>query len=662
MTKREIGGIIIRSKEMSSLRTEGREILICSVTPRFLEQGEFWFQENFQKIKNLSLRDSWWERNVLFLQAGQKISPAQVLRKLTDFGYEKVRETSSGGEFSQKGGVLEIFPINSPKKSFILEFSGNRVAEIFPKEREAATIKKKLKKVAEFREGDYVVHLDHGIGVFRGVGEEKNNRYFIIEYAPPPRPGALPDRLLVPEGQAKKISSYVGFETPKIHRLGGDFWQKTKKRIKEETEKLARDLLELYASREAAWRPPYKTDETLEKELESSFRFIETPDQKRAINEVKKDMASARPMDRIICGDVGFGKTEVAVRAALAAAICGKQTAVLAPTTILCEQHFETFGQRLKNFPVNVAMLSRLTPAKEERKVLDDLKSGRCDIVVATHRLMSEDVEFKNLGLLVIDEEQRFGVRQKEKFKKINPAVDILYLSATPIPRTLHLALSGLRQISLIGTPPPERLPVKTFILPYSRKIIREAIGAELNRSGQVYYLHNRVETLEAAKRGLAKLAPRARIAAIHGRLPENELTKIMRRFRRKETDILAATTIIENGLDNPGVNTLIVANAARLGLSQAYQIRGRVGRSHVQSYAYFLYQRKNLAGKAKERLEALKKAEALGSGYQIALRDLEIRGAGNILGKEQSGNINQIGLNLYCHMLSEAVEELKAQ
>ncbi|MDP1629202.1 MAG: helicase-related protein, partial [bacterium] len=347
-------------------------------------------------------------------------------------------------------------------------------------------------------------------------------------------------------------------------------------------------------------------------------------------------------------------------RAAAKAALSGRQTAILAPTTILCEQHFETFQERLKNFPVNISMLSRLTSPKEEKNVLDDLKTGRCDIVIGTHRLLSKDVEFKNLGLLIIDEEQRFGVRHKEKLKKTNPAVDILHLSATPIPRTLYLALSGLRHISTINTPPPERLPIKTFILPYSPKIVMEAIRAELKRKGQIYYLHNRIETLEAVKQKLARSAPTAKIAAIHGRMAEEKLIKAMRSFRKKEINVLVATTIIENGLDNPGVNTLIVANAGRLGLAQAYQIRGRVGRSDVQSYAYFLYQKRTLTGKAKERLEALKKAEALGSGYQIALRDLEIRGAGNILGKEQSCNINQVGLNLYCHILSEAVEKIK--
>lgn len=645
---------------MTDFKTENQEILICSVTPYFLEQGEFWFKENFQKIKNRALCDSWWERNTLFLQTGQKIRPSEILRKLTDFGYEKVQEISSPAEFSARGGIIEVFPINSRCHSFVLEFSNNRIQEIFLKNREPAKKPKKFKKETSFQEGDYIVHLDHGIGIFRGIAEEKNERYFVIEYAAPGGSKAQPDRLMVPENQIKKISLYIGFETPKIHRLGGTIWQKTKKTIKEETEKLARELLELYATRETTWRPPYQIDPIMKKELESSFPFIETPDQKRAIKEINKDLESDRPMDRIICGDVGFGKTEVAVRAALAAATSGKQTIVLAPTTILCEQHFETFRERLKNFPVNVAALSRLTPSREKRKILDDLKSGRCDIVIGTHRLFSGDVEMKNLGLLIIDEEQRFGVRQKEKFKKINPAVDILYLSATPIPRTLHLALSGLRQISIINTPPPERLPVKTFILPFSQKIIREAMEAELQRNGQIYYLHNRVETLESVKRELAKLAPRAKFVSIHGRMPETELVRVMRQFRRKEADALVATTIIENGLDNPNVNTLIVANAARLGLAQAYQIRGRVGRSHIQSYAYFLYQGKNLTGKPKERLEALKKAEALGSGYQVALRDLEIRGAGNILGKEQSGNINQVGLNLYCHMLSEAVEKLK--
>ncbi|MDP1629697.1 MAG: CarD family transcriptional regulator, partial [bacterium] len=403
---------------MSSFAPINNEILICAITPYFLEQGEFWFEENFEKIKTQAKTNSWWERNTLFLRKDQIINPSEILRKLTDFGYEKVREAASPGEYSQRGGIIEIFPVNS-RGSLILEFSGNRLEEIFLRPAliaENEKLKKKFKKETDFQEGDFLVHLDHGIGIFRGFQEEpidsaqgkKNERYFILEYAPPARPirnnqtesnappewisnGARPstnsgqtpppDRLLVPENQLKKLSLYIGFETPKIHRLGGSFWFKTKKRIKEEAEKLAKELLELYALRKTAGRPPYEKESAPEKELALTFSHIETPDQKRAIGEVKNDMEKSTPMDRIVCGDVGFGKTEVALRAAAKAALSGRQTAILAPTTILCEQHFETFQERLKNFPVNIAMLSRLTSPKEERKVLDDLKTGRCDIV-----------------------------------------------------------------------------------------------------------------------------------------------------------------------------------------------------------------------------------------------------------------------------------------
>jgi len=365
-------------------------------------------------------------------------------------------------------------------------------------------------------------------------------------------------------------------------------------------------------------------------------------------------------MDRIVCGDVGFGKTEVALRAMVKAVKSGYQVAIICPTTILANQHFQNFKERLKNSPIETVLLSRLQSKKEQRASIEALKKGEIDIVVGTHRVLSRDVGFQNLGLLVLDDEHKFGVRQKEKLKKMKASLDILSLSATPIPRTLYLALSSLKDMSLIQTPPVGRVPVQTFIQPWSENIIKEAIEKEISREGQVYYLHNRVETIEAAKKLLEKLVPNVKLGIAHGRLKEKDLVRVMEDFQNKKVDVLVATTIIEAGIDLPNVNSLIVADSTKLGLAQAYQIRGRIGRSYIQAFAYFFYGQ-NLSRKAQMRLEALKEAEALGSGYRIALKDLEIRGAGNILGREQSGSINQVGLNLYCQMLSEAIEKFKS-
>jgi len=441
--------------------------------------------------------------------------------------------------------------------------------------------------------------------------------------------------------------------------LGSLFWQKVKKKVKEEAEKLARELLEIYAKREIATRPSYFPECEIDIQLTSTFPYEETPDQVQVLEEIKRDLEKNQPMDRLICGDVGFGKTEIALRAMVRAVNSGYQVAMICPTTILANQHFQNFKERLKNLPIKIEMLSRLIPKGKQKRIIENLKKGKIDILVGTHRILSSDVEFKNLGLLVIDDEQRFGVRQKEKLKKMRAELDILSLSATPIPRTLYLSLSSLKEISLIQTPPVGRLPIKTFILPFSEKIIKEAIEKEIKRGGQVYYLHNRIETIKVIKNILENLVPKARLGIAHAKLREKELVKVMEDFQNKKIDVLIATTIIENGLDLPNVNTLIVADATRLGLAEAYQIRGRVGRSHIQAFAYFLYGQ-NLSERAKMRLDALKEAEELGSGYKIALKDLEIRGAGNILGKEQSGNINAVGLNLYCQILSEAIEKLK--
>ena len=673
------------------------KILIAGLCPYFLEKSGFWFEKNLAKILKARKTQSFFQDNLIYLEKNQEYNFSQILRKLDEMGYEKVLQITEPGEFSRKGGIIEVFPINLIY-AVRLDFYGNLIenieklpVEIKNEELSKKILKKKLKSQKIFSDlkgikpGNYLVHLDHGVGRFLGLSKDatvtkpvsfsveglgnktlnltssrnehrnllpKNAtpRYYLLEYA-------QGDKLYVPEGLERKLSRYIGFREPKISRLSSPLWQRTKKKIKEEAEKLAKELLEIYAKREIAERPPYSSNPAMDMEIASSFPFEETPDQIQAMENIEKDLKKRIPMDRIVCGDVGFGKTEIALRTAVKAVNSGYQATIICPTTILANQHYQNFKQRLKALPIKIDLLSRLQTKSSQERVIQNLKNGRTDIVIGTHRIISSDISFKNLGLLIIDDEQKFGVRQKEKLKKLRASLDILSLSATPIPRTLYLALSSLKEISLIQTPPLYRLPIKTFILPFSKKIIQKAIKKELKRGGQVYYLHNRVETIETAKKFLESLndSTNWNIGVVHGKLRKEELAKIMNDFQKKKINILIATTIIENGLDIPSVNTLIADDASRLGLSQAYQIRGRVGRSHTQAFAYFLYG-KNLSEKAKLRLEALKEAEELGSGYKIALRDLEIRGAGNILGKEQSGNINQVGLNLYCQILSQAI------
>ncbi|MFQ6049646.1 MAG: DEAD/DEAH box helicase [Candidatus Paceibacterales bacterium] len=664
------------------------KILIASITPYFLERGNFWFEKNLNKILGARKTQSFFEENIIFVEKDQDYNFSQFLRKLDEMGYEKVLQVQEPGEFSQRGGIVDVFPVNS-NFAIRFEFFGNKIENIekLPieiKDEKAAKeiLKKKLKSQKLFSDlkgikpGDYLVHLDHGVARFLGIEKSqfpisnfqtnlnfqfsklKTQDYYVLEYA-------QADKLYVPIGLERKLSRYIGFVTPTISRLGSPLWQRIKKKVKEEAKKLAKELLEIYAKREIARRSPYLPEDEINSQLTSSFLYEETPDQIEAIEEIKKDLEKDKPIDRLLCGDVGFGKTEVALRTMVKAVRSGYQAAMICPTTILANQHFQSFGERLKNLPIKVALLSRLQTKKEQKEIINNLKNGKIDILIGTHRILSNDVFFKNLALLIIDDEQRFGVRQKEKLKKMRASLDVLSLSATPIPRTLYLALSSLRDITLIQTPPAGRLPIQTFILPFSEKAIKKAIKNEISRGGQVYYLHNRVETIGTAKKFLEKLAPKSsanwRIGIAHGKLKEKELVKVMSDFQKRKVDVLVATTIIENGLDFPNVNTLIVANATRLGLAQAYQIRGRVGRSHIQAFAYFLYPR-NLSEKAKMRLDALKEAQALGSGYKIALKDLEIRGAGNILGREQSGNINSVGLNLYCQILSEAIERMKTK
>lgn len=660
-------------------------VLIVSITPYFLERGNVWFEENLNKILEARKTQSFFQDNTLFLEKDRGFNLSEFLRKLDEMGYEKMLEVREPGEFSHQGGIVDVFPVNL-NFAVRFDFLGNQIenieklpVEIADEKNFREILKKRLKSQKLFsdlkgiKEGDYLVHLDHGVGIYRGstsiIGGRTSESYHVLEYA-------AGDKLYVPFGLERKLSRYVGFIEPNINRLGSSLWQKTKKKIKEKTEKLAKELLEIYAKREVATRSPYASDEEIQKEITGGFKYLETPDQQQAIDNIEKDMEKTEPMDRIICGDVGFGKTEVALRAIIKAVVSGRQAALLCPTTILANQHFQNFKERLKSLPIRIAMLSRLTPKKRparhrpgaegdwqagQKEIVNKLKTGQIDIIIGTHRLLSKDIEFNNLGLLIIDDEQRFGVKQKEKFKAFRASLDVLSLSATPIPRTLYMAMSSLKKISLIQTPPEGRLPIKTFILPFKEELIKKAVETEISRQGQVYYLHNRVETIEAVKKSLEKLIPQAKFGIAHGRLNEKELIKIMDNFGSKKIDVLVATTIIENGLDLANVNTLIVADATKLGLSQAYQIRGRVGRSHVQAHAYFLHPKK-LSGVARQRLNALKEAEELGSGYRIALKDLEIRGAGNILGKEQSGNVNKVGLNLYCQMLSEAIDKIKSQ
>lgn len=652
------------------------KILIASITPYFLEKEFFWFEENLEQILEAKKSQTFFQDNIIFLEKYQNYNFSQILRKLDEMGYEKVFKVDSPGEFSQRGGVLDVFPINF-NQAIRLDFLGNKLEEIkligekvINEEKSKNILKKKLKSQELFADlknlkpGDFLVHLDHGIGKFTGIekfqittpppaGTARNdeNSYYVLEYAGN-------DKLYVPVGLERKLSKYVGFSDPKVSGLGSSLWQKTKRKVKEEVEKLAKELLELYAKKESARRAPYIIDKELESELKSSFPYEETPDQLQAILDIEKDLSLEKPMDRLVCGDVGFGKTEVAIRTSMMAVANNRQTVIICPTTILADQHYNNFKKRFAKLPVRVALLSRLQNKAEQKKIIYDLKQGNIDIVIGTHRVLSKDIEFKNLQLLIIDDEQRFGVKQKERLRQLKESLDVLSLSATPIPRTIYLSLSSFKNVSLMQTPPQGRIAVQTFVGPYNQKTIKKAVNFELKRKGQVYYLHNRVQTIYSAKLELQKLLPKAKIGILHGRLPEKDLVKAMDDFQTEKTNVLLATTIIENGIDLPKVNTIIIEDATKLGLSQAYQIKGRVGRSFTQSFAYMFYEPKNLTPLAGERLKALQEASELGSGYKIALRDLEIRGAGNILGREQSGTINKIGLNLYCQILSEAVEK----
>jgi transcription-repair coupling factor (superfamily II helicase) len=538
-------------------------------------------------------------------------------------------------------------------------------AEIFGFVKQRRLVKKqpsvRHKLTIDFAPDDYIVHIEHGIGKFIGVtmlnaaGSDKE--YLVLQYA-----GS--DTLYVPTDQIDRVSRYVGAgdRTPVLSRLGTQEWIRTRQKAKEAAELLARDLLLLYAAREVVPGYAFSRDTVWQQELEAAFPYVETPDQLEAQQDVKEDMEKPKPMDRLVCGDVGYGKTEVAIRAAFKAVMDGKQVAVLVPTTVLAQQHYATFFERLEAFPVKVEVLSRFRSDREQRNIITGLTDGTVDICIGTHRLIQKDVTFKNLGLLIIDEEQRFGVNHKEYLKKMRREVDVLTLSATPIPRTLHMSLVGVRDMSTMETPPEDRLPVKTYVAEYNDHLVREAILRELERNGQVFFVHNRVQSIAMVAENLRELVPEAEVAIGHGQMPEDELEKVMTAFTQGKVDILVCTTIIESGLDMPNANTIIINKADKFGLTQLYQLRGRVGRGANLAYAYFLYDGgKRLSDIAHKRLRTIYEAAELGAGFGIAMKDLKIRGAGTLLGHRQSGHITAVGFSLYTRLLADAVEDQKA-
>jgi transcription-repair coupling factor (superfamily II helicase) len=573
-------------------------------------------------------------------------------------------DLKTSGLFFMHGALTEGWQLSLPDEGQVHLLTD---AEIFGWSRPKPRIRRRRvaaapeSAYADLRSDDWVVHVDYGVGRFAGLVErtldDLKREYLLLEYD-----GG--DQLYVPIHQADRITRYIGSDSspPSPSRLGTREWDRAKQAAHRAVEEIARDLLDLYAKRQTAQGHAFSEDTPWQSELEASFPYEETEDQVRALSVIKQDMQTARPMDRLICGDVGYGKTEVALRAAFKAVMDGKQVAMLVPTTVLAQQHFNTFRQRLSAFPVEVEMLSRFRTRRESTEILDRLEDGGVDVIIGTHRLLQRDVRFKDLGLLIIDEEQRFGVTHKEHLKSLRTEVDVLTLTATPIPRTLYMALTGARDISTINTPPEERLPVHTHVGPYDPRLIRQAVLRELDRGGQTFFVHNRVQTIRTIKRRLERLVPEASIAIAHGQMPEAELASIMDQFTTGEIDMLISTSIIESGLDIPNANTLIVDRADKFGLAQLYQLRGRVGRGTAQGYAYFFrHPRLRATEEAVYRLETIAEHAQLGAGYAIAMRDLEIRGAGDILGTRQHGHISAIGFHLYTRLLAQAVRKLKS-
>ena len=650
------------------------------------------FEEVFlrEKIRTVEINSSsadLADPDIIVMTPERRITdPLQILKGLVQDGYNIVllsENDKSIKALSNKLALMHLNPVIHSSDSPIDETSGISLISgvdissvIFPElkfaiinERELSRRRQSPRKVKrksdtpvsafmDLKEGAFVVHEHHGIAIFRGIVKRSladvERDYLLLEY----RKG---DKLYVPTDQVYQISQYNSGGAPSLSRMGGSDWTRTKSSIRNEIEKIAEELVELYQQRELQDGFNFSTDSPWQLELEESFPFIETNDQVTAMNDVKNDMERNMPMDRLVCGDVGFGKTEIALRAAFKAAQDSKQVAVLVPTTLLAQQHYQTFTERLAPFPIQVAVLSRFLTNKETKQVITKLHAGEIDLIIGTHRLLSEDIKFKDLGLLIIDEEQRFGVTHKEKIKSLRTNVDVLTLTATPIPRTLEMSLTGIRDLTLLNTPPTDRKPIMTFVGEYENSIVSSAIRREILRDGQVFFVHNKISDIEVIADKLRELIPSARIATAHGQMDEGLLEQTVIDFWEKKYDVLVCTTIIESGIDMPSVNTLIVDNADRMGLGQLHQLRGRVGRSGTKAYAYLLTPKgHNLTEDAIERLKTVGETSELGSGFKIAMRDLEIRGAGNLLGTGQSGHIAAVGYDLYCKLVKEAVEELK--
>ena len=598
------------------------------------------------------------------LLSGSRTRAKRLAEDLRDYnlssyyGEKLDREVKPGEIMTAYGYIAEGYEYPMLKFTVIAE------SDIFGKRKKKKKRKtyegRKIQSFSELKPGDYVVHENHGVGIYQGIEKIEVDKitkdYMKISYA-----GG--SSLYILATQLDLIQKYAGADAkkPKLNKLGSNQWTKTKNQVRGAVRQIARDLVELYAARQQENGYQYEPDTVWQKEFEEMFPFEETDDQLQAIADTKQDMESKKIMDRLICGDVGYGKTEIAIRAAFKAIQDGKQVVYLVPTTILAQQHYNTFVQRMKEFPVRVDLLCRFRTPAQQKKTTEDLKKGLVDILIGTHRVLSKDVEFKDLGLLIIDEEQRFGVTHKEKIKKLRENVDVLTLTATPIPRTLHMSLIGIRDMSVLEEAPMDRMPIQTYVMEYNDEMVREAIQRELDRDGQVYYVYNRVSDIAEIADHVQKLVPDATVAFAHGQMAEHELENIMYDFINGDIDVLVSTTIIETGLDISNANTMIIHDADRLGLSQMYQLRGRVGRSNRMAYAFLLYRRDKLLKEvAEKRLAAIREFTDLGSGFKIAMRDLEIRGAGNLLGAEQHGHMEAVGYDLYCKMLNEAVKQLK--
>ncbi len=599
------------------------------------------FAQDLQKWRNAG-----WH---LFFAASSKLRAERLRAIMNEYDYPQANVGVCGlsGGFVYPAGKLAVIT----EKELLGQAAKAQRRQMSNKETD-------LNAFVELKPGDYIVHTNHGIGLFTGIervtADGVTADYLKIEYA-------AGDKLFIPAEQMHLVQKYIGSNAaaPKLDRLGSNRWERAKAKVRASVQDMAEELLRLYALREQAQGFAFSADTSWQREFEDAFEFEETPGQLQAMADIKRDMESSRPMDRLLCGDVGYGKTELAMRAAFKALQDGKQVALLAPTTLLAEQHFKTFSQRFENYPIKIGLLSRFVNAKKQKAALAEAAAGQLDILIGTHRLLSQDVKFADLGLLIVDEEQRFGVAHKERIKQMRGSIDVLTLSATPIPRTLHMSLVGMRDMSVISTPPKDRLPVQTFVTEHHPRLLKNAIERELARQGQVYYIFNSVQHIEEKQAQLQQLTPQARILVAHGQMTETQLNPVMTAFLAGEGDILLCTTIAEAGLDIPNVNTLIVENAENFGLSQLYQLRGRVGRSTRQAFAYFTYRPdKMLADDARKRLAAIRDFTQLGAGFKIAMRDLEIRGAGNLLGPEQHGHIAAVGFDLYCRLVNEAIEK----